>query len=86
MPSKPLSASRCLSSRTASNAFLFASSSVRDGITAAIPPIACAPRAWQVFTTRSLYAFMNGTVIVTSERSGITNSARERKRLITEKM
>ena len=29
---------------------------------------------------------MNGTVIVTSERSGSTNSARERKRLITEKM
>ena len=31
---------------------LLASSSVRDGITAAIPPIACAPRAWQVFTTQ----------------------------------
>ena len=29
---------------------------------------------------------MNGTVIVTSERSGITNSGRERKRLIIEKM
>ena len=54
VPSKPASASRCLSSRTAAKAFLFASSSVRDGITAAMPPIACAPRAWQVFTTRSL--------------------------------
>ena len=43
-----------LVSRTASKAFLLASSSVRDGITAAMPPIACAPRAWQVFTTRSL--------------------------------
>ena len=42
--------------RTASNALRLASSSVRDGITAAIPPIACAPRAWQVFTTSSLYA------------------------------
>ena len=51
-----------------------------------MPPMAWAPRAWQVFTTRSLYASMNGTVIVTSERSGVRNSARVRKRLITEKM
>ena len=29
---------------------------------------------------------MNGTVMVTSERSGSTNSGRDRKRLITEKM
>ena len=29
---------------------------------------------------------MNGTVMVTAERSGRTKSERERKRLITEKM
>ena len=29
---------------------------------------------------------MKGTVIVTSERSGSTNSGRERKRLMAEKM
>jgi hypothetical protein len=29
---------------------------------------------------------MNGTVIVTSERSGVTNSSRSRNRLIVEKM
>ena len=29
---------------------------------------------------------MNGTVIVTAERSGVTNSGRVRKRLIAEKM
>jgi hypothetical protein len=86
VPSKPSFASRSLSAFTDSKARSLASESLRDGITAAIPPIACAPRAWQVFTTRSLYAFMNGTVIVTSERSGITNSGRERKRLIIEKM
>ncbi len=53
VPSKPSPASRSLSARTASNAFRFASSSVRVGITAAMPPIACAPRAWQVFTSSS---------------------------------
>ena len=71
---------------TASNAFLFASSSVREGITADMPPMACAPRAWQVLTSSSEYACMNGTVIVTSERFGSTKSGRDRKRLMTEKM
>jgi len=45
VPSNPAPASRSLSTRTASKASLFASSSVRDGITADMPPIAWAPRA-----------------------------------------
>ena len=51
-----------------------------------MPPIACAPRRWQVFTRSSVYARMNGTVIVTAFRSGVTNSGRVRNRLIAEKM
>ena len=42
---------------------------------ALMPPIAKAPRLWQVFTSSSVYARMNGTVIVTSLRSGSTNRA-----------
>ncbi len=55
-------------------------------MTAAIPPIACAPRRWHVATSSSVYARMKGTVIVTAERSGSTNSGRVRKRLMVEKM
>ena len=54
VPSKPAPASRCLSSRTASSARWLASSSVRLGITADMPPIACAPRRWQVLTSSSV--------------------------------
>ena len=53
VPSKPASASRCLSSWTAAIARSFASASLRDGISAAMPPIANAPRAWQVLTSSS---------------------------------
>ena len=52
-PSKPAAASRFLSAATASSAFCAASSSVRDGITALMPPMACAPRLWQVLTSSS---------------------------------
>ena len=38
---------------------------------AAIPPIAWAPRRWHVWTSRSVYARMNGTVIVSWARSGV---------------
>ena len=86
MPSNPSAASRRLSSRSAANAVSLASSSVRLGICAAMPPIAWAPRRWQVFTSSSVYARMNGTVIVTCLRFGVTNSGRVRKRLIAEKM
>ena len=41
---------------------------------AAIPPIACAPRRWQVRTSSSVYARMNGTVIVSCDRSGTASS------------
>jgi hypothetical protein len=75
-----------LSSRTAAIARSFASGSRREGISAAIPPIANAPRAWHVLTSSSEYACMNGTVILTSSRSGSTNSGRSRKHLIIEKM
>ncbi len=53
---------------------------------AAIPPIANAPRRWQVLTSSSVYARMNGTVIVTADRSGRTKSSRCRNFLITLKM
>ena len=51
-----------------------------------MPPIANAPRAWQVLTSSSVYARMNGTVIFTSLRSGSTNAGSSRKHLIIEKM
>ena len=47
----------------------FTAASRRDGMNAAMPPIACAPRRWQVATSSSVYARMNGTVIVTCARS-----------------
>ncbi len=50
-----------------------------------MPPIACAPRAWQVFTSSSVYARMNGVVIVSWERSGSARSGRERNFLMLEK-
>jgi len=59
---------------------------LRDGMKAAMPPMACAPRRWQVCTSSSVYARMNGTVIVTWARSGRTNSARVRNFLMTLKM
>jgi hypothetical protein len=37
---------------------------------AAMPPIAWAPRRWQVWTKSSVYARMNGWVIVSCARSG----------------
>ena len=46
------------------------------GICAAIPPIARAPRWWQVFTTSCVYARMKGTVMATCERSGNTKPER----------
>ena len=42
---------------------------------ALMPPIANAPRLWHVLTSSSVYARMNGTVIVTSLRSGSTKRA-----------
>ena len=81
-----LPASRSLSSRTFASATAFTSGSRREGMNAAMPPIACAPRAWQVFTSSSVYARMNGTAIVTAARSGSTNSGRWPSFLITLKM
>ena len=61
------------------------SGSRRLGMNAAIPPIACAPRWWQVDTSSSVYARMNGAVIVTELRSGSRKSRpRVRNFLITE--
>ena len=51
-----------------------------------MPPIACAPRAWQVLTSRLAYAAMNGEVIVTWLRSGSRWSSSSAKFLIIEKM
>ena len=74
-PSKPSPASRVLSSRTLASATSLTSGSRRLGMNAAMPPIACAPRLWQVRTSSSVYARMNGTVIVTALRSGSRKSA-----------
>ena len=71
---------------TRASAISFTSGSRRLGMNAAMPPIACAPRLWHVWTRSSVYARMNGTVIVTCARSGRTNSGRSRNFLITEKM
>ena len=54
VPSKPALASRSLSALTASIARWLASSSLREGISAAMPPIANAPWAWQVLTSSSV--------------------------------
>ena len=86
MPSKPSPDSRCLSSRTFASATSFTAGSFRDGMNAAMPPIACAPRRWHDRTSSSVYARMNGTVIVTCTRSGSTQSSRDRNFLITLKM
>ena len=70
VPSNPSPLSRSLSSRTLAIARSVTSGSRRFGMNAAIPPIACAPRRWHVRTSRSVYARMNGTVIVSWARSG----------------
>ncbi len=49
---------------------LLTSESLRLRMNAAMPPIAWAPRLWQVRTINSVYARIIGTVIVTCERSG----------------
>jgi hypothetical protein len=56
------------------------------GICAAMPPIACAPRRWQVFTSSWVYARMLGWVIVTCERSGMTAAGSSRRALMVLKM
>jgi hypothetical protein len=73
-----------LSSRTFASAAALTSGSRRLGMNAAIPPIAWAPRRWQVRTSSSVYARMNGAVIVTALRSGSRKSRpRERNFLMT---
>ena len=52
-PSKPSAASRVLSSRTFWKAASLTSGSLL-GMNAAMPPIACAPRWWQVRTSSSV--------------------------------
>ena len=53
-PSNPSPASRVLSSRTLASATSLTSGSRRDGMNAAMPPIANAPRLWQVCTSSSV--------------------------------
>jgi hypothetical protein len=50
---------------------------------AAIPPMACAPRLWQVRTSSSVYARMNGAVIVTALRSGSTKAGPPSRKFFT---
>ena len=69
-PSKPAAASRDLSAVVFSSAAAVASGLALLGTNAAMPPIAWAPRAWQVLTSSSAYAAMNGEVMVTALRSG----------------
>ena len=72
-------------SRQLHEAYAIAGESRRLGMKADIPPMAWAPRVWQVFTSNSVYARMNGTVIVIWMRSGSTQS-RARNFLIALKM
>jgi hypothetical protein len=53
-PSKPSFASRRLSSPTCLKAFSLIDSSLRLGMNADMPPIANAPRLWQVCTSSSV--------------------------------
>ena len=54
VPSKPAFASRSLSALAAASASSLAALSLREGICAAMPPIANAPRLWQVCTSSSV--------------------------------
>ena len=81
-PSKPARASRSLSSRTLANAASLTAASLRDGMNAAIPPIAKAPRLWQVCTSRSAYACIIGAFMVIALRSGRVNPSASRKFLM----
>ena len=54
VPSKPSPASRSCPRASFAIAARFASASVRLGMNAAMPPIACAPRRWQVLTSSSV--------------------------------
>ncbi len=51
VPSKPSPASRCLSSRTLATACSLISGRLRLGMKADMPPMANAPRRWQVLTS-----------------------------------
>ena len=53
VPSWPSLASRSLSARTLASAASLAAGSFLIGICAAMPPIACTPRRWQVLITSS---------------------------------
>jgi hypothetical protein len=85
-PSKPAAASRDLSAVVFCRAAAVASGLALLGTNAAIPPIAWAPRAWQLLTSRLAYAAMNGDVMVTWLRSGSRWSSSSAKFLIMEKM
>ena len=85
-PSKPSPASRALSALVRSRATDVASGSAPLGTKAAMPPMAWAPRSWQVLTSSSVYARMNGTVMVMVVRSGMTRLGSSAKFLMKEKM
>ena len=63
-----------------------ASASVLMGICAAMPPIAKAPRWWQVLIVSCEYDLKKWVVIVTNARSGSTKSCRLRNFLMKLKM
>ena len=63
-----------------------ASASVLMGICAAMPPIAKAPRRWQVLIVSCEYDLKKWVVIVTNARSGSTKSGRLRNFLMKLKM
>ena len=73
-----------MSARTFPSAVCVTSGSRRFGMNAAMPPMAWAPRRWQVETSSSVYARMKGAVMVTEFRSGSRKSLpRVRNFLIT---
>ncbi len=86
VPSWPSPASRSLSARTFAMAASLASGSFLIGICAAMPPMAWAPRLWQVLIASSEYARMKRLVMVTRARSASTKSGSVRNFLMHEKM
>ena len=86
VPSWPLLASRSLSARTFASASSLATGSFLIGICAAMPPIAWAPRLWQVLIASSEYELRKWVVIVTRARSASTKSGRLRNFLMQLKM
>jgi hypothetical protein len=76
----------CLVRAHTAHGLFVAAGSFLIGISALMPPIAGALRRWQVFSSSSAYARMNGEVMVICERSARQKSRSLLNFLIAEKM